>query len=226
MACETHREQLNPHFDFLLSAVYEYSAPAPLHLEDLRRSGLTDNTIRQQKIRSVPPHMIEALLGHPAPRVVSAYLIPFPDPGGGWFDHVRLKVFPSYEDAQGRTVKYLGPRGATPHLFFPLASLDAVRTSDTPLWLVEGAKKALAVTQLGLPAVGFEGIEGWHVAGARDLLPDFAFIPLKDRLVELVPDGDVATNPHVERGAARLARALEHVDARVRLVRLPAQLVA
>src|SRR5262249_31641380 len=87
--------------------------------------------------------------------------------------------------------------------------------------LVEGAKKALKVAQLGLPAVGFEGIECWHAAGSDDLLPDFRFIPLRGRVVDLLPDGDVRTNRNVERGAHRLADALAERGARVRFVILP-----
>jgi len=218
-------EQLNPHLDFLLSSVYDRSGLHPEHLADLRKSGLSDGTITMQKIRTIPPHMIDHLLGFEAPKVRHAYLIPFADPRGGWMNHVRMKIFPTITTENG-TTKYLQPRRSGARLFFPLATLERVLQGDKPLWVIEGEKKALAVAQLGFPAVGFEGIEGWHAAGARDLAADFAFIPLKDRMVELVPDGDVATNPHVERGAARLARALEGADASVRLVRLPAQLVA
>src|SRR5262249_42389896 len=153
-----------------------------------------DGTITCQKIRSVPPHMIAQLLGFDPRGVVSAYLIPFPNPRGGWLDHVRLKVFPTLTTERG-TVKYLQPRGSGVRLFFPLATLPAVLTSDAPLWIVEGEKKSLAIAQLGLPSVGFCGIEGWHRGGTRELLSDFDAIPLRGRVVELVPDGDVATNP-------------------------------
>jgi hypothetical protein len=150
-------------------------------------------------------------------------LIPFSDPRGGWMDHVRLKVFPPFTDRKGRTVKYLGPKNAPPRLYFPIPSLPAVLAGVEPLWLIEGVKKALAVAQLGLPAVGFEGIEGWHPGGAvTTLLSDFGGILLADRVVELVPDADVSTNPAVRSGAIRFADALRARGARPRLVRLPA----
>jgi len=38
-----------------------------------------------------------------------------------------------------------------------LATLDTVLHGDVPLWCVEGEKKALAVAQLGLPAVASPG---------------------------------------------------------------------
>ncbi|MBI2015312.1 MAG: DUF3854 domain-containing protein [Candidatus Rokubacteria bacterium] len=177
-----------------------------------------------QRFRTIPPDMIDRLLGFPAPQVRSAYLLPFPDPRGGFMDHIRLRVFPPYRDRHGSLVKYLGPRGAAPRVFFPLVSMEAVLHGTEPLWAVEGAKKSLAVAQLGLPAVGFEGIEAWHVGGTRALLPDFDLVTLSGRVVELVPDGDVRTNPNVERGALRFADALDARGARVRIVLLPVAL--
>jgi Domain of unknown function (DUF3854) len=218
-------QHVNRALDLLLSPLFD-GFLAPEHRADLEKSGLTDTTIRMQKIRSVPPDLIDRLLGFDPKQVVSAYILPFADPRGGWTDHVRMKVFPSYADRHGRTVKYLGPRGAAPRLYFPLVTLPALGDMTRPLYFVEGAKKALAVAQLGLPAVGFEGIEGWHVAGSRELLPDFDRIALRSRVVALVPDGDEQTNPQVARGARKLADALRAVGARPRLVCLPAEVAA
>lgn len=212
---------MNPHLDFLLSSLYDRSALHPEHLADLRKSGITDQTIRAQKIRTVPPSMIDLLLGFRAPKVTSAYLIPFGDPRGGWLDLVRLKVFPTLTTEKG-TIKYLQPRRSGVRLFFPLVTLARVLHGDEPLWATEGEKKALTAAQLGLPAVGFCGINGWHVKGSLALLPDFDCIYLRGRTVEMVPDGDIATNPNVERGARQFAEALERRGARVRLVHLPA----
>jgi hypothetical protein len=132
---------VNPHLELLLSPLY---AAAPLiseHLADLRASGLTDETVAGQKLRTVPPAMLPSLLGFDIPEVRSAYLIPFPDPRGGWMDHVRMKVFPPYKGRRGDTVKYLQPRGSGVRLFFPLARLDAALHSDVPLWCTEGRKR-------------------------------------------------------------------------------------
>src|SRR5262245_11680357 len=111
--------------DLLLSAVYDRAGLHPEHLADLRRSGLTDETLRAQKIRSVPPDMIDPLLGFKIPSVRHAYLIPFADPRGGWMPHVRMKVFPTLKGPTG-TVKYLQPRGSGCRVFFPLATLPQV----------------------------------------------------------------------------------------------------
>jgi hypothetical protein len=131
-------------------------------------------------------------------------------------------VFPPFRDAGGHQVKYLQPRGSGARLFFTLPTLRDTLEGTAPLWLVEGEKKALAVAQLGLPAVGFCGVEGWHAARSRELLSDFEGIRLAGRVVELAPDGDWRVNPHVERGMRRFADALEQRGARVRIVVLPA----
>lgn len=214
---------MNPHLDFLLSPAYD--GPTRLdhvpHLEDLRKSGLTDVTIAAQKFSDVPPHMIDQLLEFPAPQVRSAYVLPFPDPAGGFMGHVRMKVFPAFKDRRGQTVKYLQPRGSGVRLYFDIATMDRALHGDEPLWLLEGEKKALAVAQLGLPAIGFCGIEGWHTKGSRALIPDFDDVGLAGRIVKLVPDGDWQTNPRVERAARAFAEALELRAARVHLVILP-----
>lgn len=209
----------------LLSPIYTGSL-APEHLADLRKSGLTDETIQLHRIRSVPPAMIARLLGFDIPIIRSAMIIPFPDPAGGFMDHMRMKVFPPFRDKRGNTTRYLQPRRSGVRLFFSLLTLQEVLHGDAPLWLVEGEKKALAVAQLGLPAIGFCGIEGWHLAGSRDLLSDFDRLPLRGRIVELVPDGDWWANPNVRRGAEGFALALSARGARPRLVVLPEEAAA
>jgi hypothetical protein len=207
--------------DFLLSCLYD-DCLAPEHLADLRKSGLTDETIRMQKFRSTPPSMIGSLLGFETPKVVSAYLIPFADPRGGglWLDHVRVKVFPAIATEQG-TIKYLQPRRSGVRLFFPLASLDGVLRMADPLYLIEGEKKALSVAQLGLPAIGICGVEGWHLAGERGLHPDLDDVGLRGRIVNVVPDADVRTNPAVHRAVYRLGEALAARGAEAKLVLVP-----
>ena len=213
---------MNAHLDFLLSSVYDPTRlDHPLHLADLRRSSLSDETIRLQKITDVPPSIIAELLGFAPWKITSAYLLPFADPRGGWMDHVRMKVFPSIATEQG-TIKYLQPRRSGVRIFFPLATLPAVLHSSEPLYLIEGEKKALSVAQLGLPAIGISGVEGWHLAGSRDLHPDLDDVGLDGRVVNLVPDADVRTNESVHRAVHRLVAALgAHGVAEAKLVLVP-----
>jgi hypothetical protein len=164
--------------------------------------------------------MIDQLLGFSMPSVQHALLIPFPDPRGGWMDHVRMKIFPSIATDSG-TIRYLQPRRSGVRIYFPLATLDAVLHSTENLYIVEGEKKALAVAQLGLPAVGICGVEGWHVAGSRALHPDLDDAGLAGRVVYVVPDSDVQTNHALNAAVRRLGEALAARRAEGRLVLVP-----
>jgi uncharacterized protein DUF3854 len=214
---------VNPHLAHLLSRAYD-GALAPEHRADLCMSGLTDEMIVDQFMRSVPPALLSRLLGFDLPGIQSALLFPFRAPARGFMDHVRVKVFPSLVSTNGHTLKYLQPRGTGPRLYFVSAVSQAACQGPDPLWLVEGEKKAMAVAQLGLPAVGFCGVEGWHVRGERRLLPDFRALRLPDRIIEIVPDADYQTNPAVKRAIERLGAALRLHGARPRVVLLPSAL--
>jgi hypothetical protein len=211
--------RVNPHLDFLLSCIDDSTrVDHPDHLADLRKSGLTDEIICMQKITDVPPSMIDLLLEFATPKVRHAYLIPFPDPRGGWMDHIRMKVFPALLTDAG-TIRYLQPRRSGVRIFFPLVTLDVLRTAD-PLYIVEGEKKALSTAQLGLPAIGICGIQGWHAAGDRNLHPDLDVVDLRGREVNILPDGDWQTNLAVNRGVQNLVAALDRRDARTQIVSL------
>jgi hypothetical protein len=212
---------------FLLSDIYEGSLH-PEHRADLDRSGLTDETIRMQKIRSVPPAMITQLAGFTVPAAVtSAYIIPYADPAGGFMPHVRMKVFPPITEGDGPTLKYIQPPRSSVRVFFPIATLPAVMgVEDIPLWVVEGEKKSLAVSQTGLPSIGIAGISCWNTPGSRRLHPDFDQIPLMGRVVELVPDSDWQTHPRVRSAVGALATALAAAGARPRVVVLPDEVSA
>jgi len=212
---------VNPHLDFLLAEIYASSDLHPEHRADLQKSGISDPTSKLQKIRTIPPHMIDQLLNFPALKVTSAYLLPFADPQrGGWMDHIRMKVFPVIATETG-TIKYLQPKRSGVRIYFPLAVLDAVLHSNEPLYVIEGEKKSLAVAQLGLPAVGLCGIEGWHAARSKDLHPDLDDVGLAGRVVKVIPDADYRTNPAVHDAVHGLARALSARGATAYLVHVP-----
>jgi hypothetical protein len=233
---------MNSHLEFLLCRIYD-RALAPEHVADLEKSGLGQDIIAEQFIRSIPPHLIPRLLGFDIPAIRSACLYPFRSAAAGFMAHIRMKVFPSIlkvkrtghphwiaeadlapSDVKLETVKYLQPKGSAPRLYFVARCLREVIEGTEPLWLVEGEKKSLAVAELGLPAVGFCGVEGWHAKDSRDLMADFDALRLRDRIVEVLPDGDYQTNDYVKRAVRRLGVALAERGARPRAVLLPNEL--
>ena len=214
---------MNAHLEHLLSRAFD-GALAPEHRDDLRKSTLTDETIRAQFIRSVPPAMIPKLLGFDVSGVRSALLFPFRSPAGGFMDHVRVKLFPALTDDGGHAVKYLQPRRSGVRLYFVAGCLERVLSSDEPLWITEGEKKACCVAQLGYPVVGIVGVQGWHARGSCLLLPDFDAIRLRGRVIELLPDSDYQTNPDVERAIRSLAYALAACGAKPGVRLLPREL--
>jgi hypothetical protein len=238
---------MNPHLELLLSRAYD-GALAPEHHADLEKSALGQDIIAEQFIRSIPPNLIPKLLGFDIPAIRSAMLLPFRAAAGGFMDHVRLKIFPTLvkidrkeqdgrtrtrwiaesellaSDTKHETIKYLQPRGSAPRLYFIQRCLRDVLESSAPVWLCEGEKKALYLAATGLPVVGFCGVEGWHLKGSRDLIADFDAIRLRDRIVEVLPDGDYRSNDNVKRAIRRFGVALAERGARPRAVLLPNEL--
>jgi len=212
---------------FLLTSIFENSL-ALKHRADLEKSSITEASRRAQGIRSVPPSDFQRLLGFPvSSAILSLMLLPYPDPAGGYLTMFQTKCF--YGDTTKDEVistttkkkaeppKYLQPKGMSPRLYFVRSALAKVMDLTAPLYLVEGQKKAIAAAQLGFAAVGFAGIQGWHVRGSYRLVDDFAHIPLVDRRVMICPDGDVQSNSDVEKGAADFAEALEAAGANVQI---------
>jgi hypothetical protein len=153
---------MDPHLEVLLDNHVYSGALHPLHRADLHKSKLSDETIAAQRIRSVPPNMIGQLLRFNMPGVVSAMLIPFADPAGGFMDFPRMKIFPTLTKESGRGnqkktthIKYLQPKASGVRLFFPIATMHAACESMETLYVVEGEKKSLALAQhFGVPVVG------------------------------------------------------------------------
>ena len=135
---------MNPHLEFLLSAVYDKMPLDVEHRADLEKSGITDATRRLHRIRTVPPGMIDQLAGFHVTRARSAYLIPFPDPRGGFFDYVKMKVFSNDApdaSANGEGATFLGATscvtGGTGNCSWTLVaagiqSFLAATTTDAP----------------------------------------------------------------------------------------------
>jgi putative DNA primase/helicase len=186
-------------------------------MADLKRSGLTDETIQAAGIYTVSPDEIGKKLGGLANGVVSA--LAFPYPGHDGFE--RYKVWRE----EGQTgPKYLQKSGTPNHLYL-LPCVDLA--GDSPLIISEGEKKALALWQAGFKVVGLSGVWNWCQKGeGYKKLKESRPIPDLDRVawcrpVTIIFDSDGHNNPMVRLAAFRLARELAKREAEVAILFLP-----
>ncbi|MBZ0167526.1 MAG: DUF3854 domain-containing protein, partial [Candidatus Omnitrophica bacterium] len=90
---------------------------------------------------------------------------------------------------------------------------------SVPIFIAEGAKKALKATQEGYPTIAVSGVWNWKSDGQP--LNDFDLIVIKGRVVFIVFDGDKFKNESVMMAEHRLALELLRRGADVRIVNLP-----
>ena len=198
-------------------------ALAPEHRADLKKSGLSDNTIEQLLFESERPQEMIRI-----PGVESAYALPYFGLDGQPNCFRRMKLFPPVRRSDGSTQKYDQPQGTAPQLYMPpLIYWPAVaRNPKCNLLLTEGEKKAAAMCERGLYCAAVAGVWNWRQSldnGERLTLPVFDQFVWQDRTVELIPDSDVwrPDKQDALRGFFALGQSLISRGATVRLVKLP-----
>lgn len=194
------------------------------HRQALHARSLTDATIAAAGFYTVTsPAAAGKLLNWPSDGPAPALVIPYPGHPG----LSRLRPDHPRSDKTGKTIKYESPRDSNGHLYIA-AQDESLRNIAQRLIITESEFKALAISQLGYPAIGTAGVWGFHdVAGHREnrnwrLHSDFADIPLQGRTVYIAFDSDAVENAQVLYAEAVLARMLNSAGANVRIVRIPA----
>ena len=191
----------------------------PDHLIDLQKSGLSDKTIKQAGIHTVPPRQINKKLGFTMPGLSSMYEIPYPSCDG-------FSRFRGFYDGDKDGAKYLQRKGTGNHLYITPLAASILSDPTKPLYFTEGEKKALKACQEGLPCVAVGGLWNWKIKDGG-LIPDFDKIELKHRTVYIVPDNDWRLpNKHgykknLEQAVHNLAKALRDRGAVVKIIILP-----
>jgi hypothetical protein len=168
-------------------------------LENLRASGLTDATILAAGVRTEG----------------NALVFPYRDLNGQVDGFVRKRLHVPRLDRDGKSVRYEQPAGTPLRAYFPPASLGHLRDRESAIFVTEGEKKALALSQLGLAAVGIGGIWCGCKPGTEALIDDLVGIPWADRVVYIVFDWDEKETTRRDADAARrrLSRALRSAGA-------------
>lgn len=198
-------------------------ALSPDHLEDLRRSGLTDDTITVMQCEAVPPNEV------PIKAAQSAYRLPYFDLAGTPNCFTRLRLVPAVMDTQGHKMKYWQPKDSVPHLYLPplLDWRPVAKDSATPFTVTEGEKKAAAACQHGLVTVGIGGVWNWTAtldSGDTLTLPLLDEFHWTSRPVSICPDSDAwheGKGWQILAGFFALAKDLQQRGADVKFVVLP-----
>lgn len=192
-----------------------------LHLEDLRKSGLTDETIIEAGIESVAPGDINRELGYSPSGLMSTYRIPYPQTDG----FCRYRAFYDGNTLEGKP-KYLQVKGTGNRLYIPKKARVILNEFSIPLYFTEGEKKTAKACQEGLPCIGLSGLWNWS-NGNKALISDFDKVTLSNRKVYVVPDSDwLEPNKHgykknLEQAVKEFSYRLIKRGARVFIVKLP-----
>lgn len=180
-------------------------------------SGLSQETLCRVGFQTLDKGRVRDLLGWNSEgeiyaHVPGGYIIPYPELGPDRIPFLHIQSWdhaePSYwrirmraQTAEGRkdavrkkAPRYLGPAGRPPRLFVPLIPpfTDGFLIGLDELYVVEGEKKALKLTQDGIPAVCYPGINGWLQSGEGT--PRERFVGPRNiwrRPVRLLYDSDI-----------------------------------
>ncbi|MGD0826593.1 MAG: DUF3854 domain-containing protein [Desulfobaccales bacterium] len=190
----------------------------PEHMADLKRSGLTDETIQAAGIYTVSPGEIGKKLGGGDSGIDSLLAFPYP----GYDGYERFKCW----YLEGKTgPKYRQGKDA-PNRLYLLSTVDL--QGESPLLVVEGEKKTLALNQAGIPAVGIGGVWNWCMKSEGGYRQPKETKPISDldrvnwrRPVIILFDSDGHDNRNVRLAAFRLARELSRRGASVSILFFP-----
>lgn len=204
------------------------------HLEDLLKSGLNAQTINESGVKS-------SLNG-------DSLVFPIWDINKKNIKGTRARYnkevilankYPSKD--KNETPKYRPSNGLGNVLFFPhLAGVncsDIAKDISIPIFITEGEKKALKLTQEGYFCLGLFGVNNWHTTTKEKVkdkkgqeqeiemsvpLPCFDEIVWKGRKVYIVYDSDKYKNGKVLKAETKLFSYLKReLNADVKIINLP-----
>lgn len=196
----------------------------PHHLAELRRSGISDDVIRERHYYSVLGDQRLRDIGfaeHQAHK--PGYVLPIytPDGGNGLYQYK-----PDYPrvDRTGKKHKYENALHAPIRIDVPPRCRPMLGDPTITLWITEGIKKGDAGATHGLCVIdlmGVWGFRGRNKFGGTTWLADWQLIHLKERVVHVVYDSDVMTKPNVKLSLDMITEMLRRQGSTVRHVFLP-----
>jgi hypothetical protein len=177
----------------------------PEHLQDLRRSGLSDAIIERMDIHSVPPAEINRLAPGGLTGVESVLAFPYFGVNG----FCRYKLFPPLKNKDGSNIRYFQPKDSGCHLYVLPSVAESLTDICAPLFIVEGEKKTAAAVQIGLNAIGIGGIWNWKDKESWQGIEELKLIPFADRDIGLIFDSDTWMRDDLQQAIYALGKYLE-----------------
>lgn len=169
----------------------------------MKLPGISEATVVANGIRDIGPEEAKKIID----QAVAGTLIPYHNLGGSESGFYRLRL-----KSPKNGMKYSQKEGSGTHIYIPIGIKQGIGT----LCIVEGEKKALALTEAGFPTVGISGFYGWQQEGQVHPELQDALDYLQPQQIEWVGDSDTLLNPDFYVATSRLADKLPGV----RLVRL------
>ncbi len=151
-------------------------------------------------------------------RNVPALVVPMYSPTGELVTH-QIRPDVPREDGDGKVIKYETPAGSPIRLDVNPSQTERVRDASVFLWITEGVKKSDSLASRGQCVVALQGVWCWQKDGVP--LRDWEDVRLWGRLVCVIFDSDVTTNPKVQAALEGLVGFLRDRGARVTVAYLP-----
>lgn len=201
------------------------NAQVAMAMEDLVRSGLSPQVIRQARLKIFKGNQedLKKKIGFASmasnPILAASTLIEFPYFGQDGAEVLsRYKLIPSMEG-----VRYLSPRGRpTPPYILP-SVWSIFDKPHRPIWITEGEKKALKLIQHGESCIALPGVWGFKAGKSssetdlsKSLWEELRRFDWRGRTTYLAFDSDLWTNRDVRYALIELALKLWALDANVR----------
>ncbi len=127
------------------------------HLEDLRASGLSDETIRAARLYSATNTTATMLVGFGRSGAIAFPYAHTAKDGGEPFTRVKFDK----SDAKGK--RYSQAKGSGNRLYIPpILGPASLEDPAVTLYITEGEKKALKACQEALTCVSVSGVDSWR----------------------------------------------------------------
>ncbi|MDP2725998.1 MAG: DUF3854 domain-containing protein [Dehalococcoidia bacterium] len=194
------------------------------HLDHLETgSGISPEVIAERGYRTIYGPEAPELLGFSKNQRRAGILIPLHAPDGSPAG-CQFKPDSPRTGTNGKPVKYETPAAGRLRVDMPPRCRKDAGNPGVPLFITEGAKKADKLASHGLCAINLAGVwsfKGKNEWGGVTLLADWHYLTVKDRIVYIAYDSDVAVKSEVKKAMDRLAEHLKRKGAQVQVINLP-----